>query len=168
MRCLRFVAVCTALLVPGAAVARADVTSPQAPGSLAVSDGAGALAVHGAGVIFGVVGQGSLVLVSYRPGAVGAVPAVSGAAARIQNGLVVYTGADIRFLLPEGRYSIQTSGSGVDLSAVGRGSISVSSVSAAGLINPPPGGLVALDGASSVSLAAFASPGLFSPHAAST
>lgn len=168
MRRLGLVAACSALLLSGTGIARADVVAPQAPGSLAVSNGAGTLAVHGGGVIFGVVGQGSLILVSYRPGALSGTPAVSGATARMEDGGVVYSGTDIRFLLPEGRYSIQASGSGIDLSAVGRGSISVSAVATGGGTNLPPDGSVALDGASTVSFATFVSPGLFAPHAVST
>lgn len=168
MRTLRFVVLCSALLVSGGAVARASVAPPEAPGSLAVSDATGTLGVHGDGVIFGVVGQGSLVLASYRPTAPGAAPAVSGATAHVEDGLVVYSGADIRFLLPEGRYTIQTSGGGIDLSAVGKGSISIGALPDTSLGAPAPGGLVALDGANAVPFSAFVSPGLFSPHAVSS
>ena len=166
MRTFRFVVVCSALLVSGSVVARATVAPSEPSGSLAVFNAVGTLAVHGDGVIFGVVGQGSLVLVNYRPGVPGATPMVSGATAHVEDGLVVYSGANIRFLLPEGRYSIQTSGSGIDLSAVGRGAISSIPPANAGPSGPPPGGLVALDGASFASFSAFgSSPGIFGPHA---
>ena len=109
----------TALLAPAAAWA-----SPQAPGagSLAVSAANGTLVVTGRGVIFGYFVQGSLLVIDYRPDVSGEAVSVSGATQRGGPGVAAYSGSDVRFLLPAGRYTIELIASGIDVSAVGRGS----------------------------------------------
>jgi hypothetical protein len=163
MRDRRLIVVLSALLVSAAGVARADVVSPQAPGWLAVSDGAGTVSIRGDGVIYGLVGQGSLVLMNYKPGVAGGAPAVTGATAHVSDGLVVYSGLDIRFLLPEGRYDIEVIGSGIDLSAVGHGTASVVPPTA-GAPAASSSGQMVLNGASPVSVDTLTTSGSFGPH----
>jgi predicted sugar kinase len=51
------------------------------------------------------------------------VPAVASGKGKYSRGSGVYTGGDVRFLLPSGRYTIELIGTNIDASAVGRGSI---------------------------------------------
>ena len=50
------------------------------------------------------------------------------------------TGADVRFLFPSGRYTLTLIGNGINLSAVGRGSVSATGI---GLVG---GGTLAVNG----------------------
>jgi hypothetical protein len=42
---------------------------------------------------------------------------------KVTGGNVVYTGSDVRFLFPGGRYTLVVDGAGIDLSAVGTGKL---------------------------------------------
>jgi hypothetical protein len=117
------VVLATWLLLPAAAPAR-DVAG-AGEGSLTVTGASGSLLLTGKGLIFGHVDRGTVTVLSYKPDG-NAVPAVSGARMRLVGSTtnVVYSGGDIRFLFPGGRYSIEIEGSGIDISAVGKGTIS--------------------------------------------
>jgi len=92
-------------------------------GSLVVSDAsARSIVLKGNGLVFGHIQQGTLTVQSYSAADTNA-PQISGAVPRIVGNTVVYAGSDIRFLLPNGRYSLRIDGTGIDISAVGRGSI---------------------------------------------
>jgi hypothetical protein len=92
-------------------------------GALAVSGGEGTLVIQGRGVIFGSFAQGSMVVVDYRPTDPTATIAVSGAVAESGQGVTTYTGTGVRFLLPAGRYTIQLFATGINVSAVGHGTV---------------------------------------------
>jgi hypothetical protein len=92
-------------------------------GALAVSSASARLiTVKGSGLIFGHIDQGTVTVLSYDAADTSA-PQITGAVPRIVGNAVVYSGADIRFLFPNGRYSLRFEGTGIDISAVGKGSI---------------------------------------------
>jgi hypothetical protein len=126
-RCLlAVVAVLAVLAVPaGALAAGAGSTAGSASGdgALAVSRASGTIYVQGRGVIYGHFDQGTLMVLKYVPDDGVSVPAVSSGKAKYSRGSGVYTGTDVRFLLPSGRYVIELIGTDVDASAVGAGSI---------------------------------------------
>ena len=111
------------LAAPAAALAAA---AGAGDGSLAVTHASGTIFVQGRGVIYGHFDSGTLMVLDYKPDDLTSVPgrleraSRSTAAAR-----GVYTGTDVRFLLPSGRYTIELIGVRIDASAVGRGSIVV-------------------------------------------
>jgi hypothetical protein len=113
-------ALLAALLIAPAAFADRHAVGD---GALAVS-GASArvIAVKGNGLIFGHIDQGSLTVLSYDA-ADSSAPQITGAIPKIVGNAVVYTGSDIRFLFPNGRYSLRFEGTGIDISAVGRGNV---------------------------------------------
>ena len=112
---------CLLLAAPPAALARDVVASD---GSLVVSNAwVRQMVIQGNGLIFGHIASGTLTIVAYNPADVRA-PQVSGAVSKVVGGGAVrYTGADVRFLLPNGRYLIILEGAGIDVSAVGQGTV---------------------------------------------
>jgi hypothetical protein len=113
-----------ALLVPGASFA---LPSGQGGGSLAVTGANGSLVVQGHGVIFGHFVAGSLLVLGYRPDDPDDTLSVAGATSRSDSGVTTYTGTNVRFLLPAGRYTLELIATGIDISAVGRGTAGASS-----------------------------------------
>jgi hypothetical protein len=95
-------------------------------GSLAVNGANGSLVVTGQGVIFGYFDQGSLLVFRYSPDSPNDAISVEGASARSGSGVTIYSGSQVRFLLPAGHYTVEVVGSGIDVSAVGHGTINVS------------------------------------------
>lgn len=120
MRKLILILLATALILPAAASAGRD--SPG-DGSLVVSSADGKLTVQGKGLIFGHLDSGKITVVEYRPDDNSALPSVSGAKMKIAGGNVVYSGNDVRFLFPGGRYTLIVEGAGIAISAVGNGKI---------------------------------------------
>ena len=98
----------------------ASAGTPQ--GSLSVTDGQGQISVSGRGLIFGQVGRGTLTVLGYKP-RLPVAPAISGASMVVSGDGVVYSGDDIRFLFGPGRYAVAFVGTGIDIAAVGRGSV---------------------------------------------
>jgi hypothetical protein len=121
MRRLCLYLLVSALTVPTLAVAAG---AAQSDGTLVVSKANGTILVRGKGLIYGHLTQGKLTVVDYKPDKV-TVPSVSGAKFVLAPGSldVVYTGTDIRFLFPSGKYTLRLEGSGIDISAVGKGSV---------------------------------------------
>jgi hypothetical protein len=111
------------LAAPAAALAAADATGD---GSLAVTRASGTIFVQGRGVIYGHFDSGTLMVLDYRPDDLTSVPAVSSGRSKYSGSSGVYTGTDVRFLLPSGRYTIELIGVRIDASAVGRGNVVVS------------------------------------------
>jgi hypothetical protein len=100
-------------------------------GSLVVS-GASVrlLVVTGNGLIFGHVNQGTLTILDYS----GDPPSVqmNGSVLKLQVGSSTqYSGSDIRFLFPNGHYTLRFDGVGIDLSAVGKGAVTAIGVGSA-------------------------------------
>jgi hypothetical protein len=92
-------------------------------GSLGVTGGSGTLFVQGRGVIYGHFASGTLMVLDYKSDDGVSVPAVSNARGKLVRGSGVFSGTDVRFLLPSGRYTVELIGVGIDMSAVGKGSI---------------------------------------------
>jgi hypothetical protein len=100
-------------------------------GSLAVT-GASAriMSVYGSGLIFGRINLGTLTIIEHKPAGGKAAAAskvqVSGEVIKLPSDSTTtqYFGSDMRFLLPSGRYSLRFEGVGIDISAVGWGTVS--------------------------------------------
>jgi len=125
--------ICLTLLVASLAfpAAAASGVATGGGGSLGVSGpsgsggATGSISLAGKGVVFGYVAHGTVTVYSYRADG-NAVPTVSGAKMTLANNAsdVVYSGNGMRFFFPGGRYQLEIDGIGIDLSAVGNGSIS--------------------------------------------
>ncbi len=114
-----------ALMLPAAAwAATATLGSPRAPGdgTLVVDNGNGNVVVRARGGILGRFDQGN-VIVSDLDLTDGRVPVVSGAEGVrfLSGGRIQYSGDDIRFRMIGGLFRVQINATGVDISAVGRG-----------------------------------------------
>jgi hypothetical protein len=118
-----------ALLVPTAALAG---KAAPGDGSLVVSNADGVLIVQVKGVIYGHFDRGKLTVLDYKADSLSALPTVSGAKMDLKGAKanVVYSGSDVRFLFPSGNFTLKFEGSGIDLSAVGKGTLKVTSRSA--------------------------------------
>jgi hypothetical protein len=116
-------------------------------GGLVVRDANGTVVVQGKGLIFGHIERGALTVVGdYKPDDATA-PSVSGARMGFNANLdVVYSGKDVRFMFPGGKYTLRFDGLGIDISAVGKGVVVASSFSAldGGELSVNGGKLVAL------------------------
>jgi hypothetical protein len=115
-----------ALVLPAAAVAGARGAGD---GTLVVRDANAKVDVTKArGTIFGHLDKGWLTVTDYNPDDSRA-PEVNGWETSYPSTLTgttwVYKGADIRFRFFGGRYSITVYGSGIDISAVGKGTVTV-------------------------------------------
>jgi hypothetical protein len=111
---------CLLLALPPAALGRD--TAPV-NGSLVVTNAwVRQIVVQGNGLIFGHVDSGTLTVVSYDPVDL-RLPQVSGAVGRVVGNTMRYSGQDMRFLFPNGRYLITLEGAGIDISAVGQGTV---------------------------------------------
>jgi len=120
MRKLLVILLATVVILPAAAWAGSDTSGD---GSLVVSSANGKLTVQGKGLIFGHLDHGTITIVDYKPDANTALSSVSGAALKLLGGNVVYSGSDVRFLFPSGKYNLILEGSGIDVSAVGSGKL---------------------------------------------
>lgn len=121
MRKLCLILLASLLLLPAAALA--DRGGPSG-GSLVVANASARLTVSGHGLIFGHVARGTITVVGdYKPDDNTALSSVSGARMKVTGGNVVYSGSDVRFLFPGGRYTLIVDGFGIDLSAVGNGKL---------------------------------------------
>jgi hypothetical protein len=115
-----------ALLLPAAAWAAAtSVGSGRVPGdgTLVVDNGNGNVTVRARGGILGRFDSGNMII-SDLDLTDGRVPVVSGAEGFqfLGNGRVKYSGDDIRFRMIGGLFRVQINATGIDVSAVGRGS----------------------------------------------
>jgi hypothetical protein len=130
MRRLCLIVLVSVLTVPAAAVAAsqvanggsaAGVSRAVGDGSLAVAGASGTIIVAGKGLIFGHFDEGTLTVLDYKSDDPTATLSVTGAKLKVNQGLSVYSGSDVRFLLPSGRYTVRLVGTGIDASAVGVG-----------------------------------------------
>jgi hypothetical protein len=113
------------LLLAGLILVPAALASSTGGGSLVISDATARLTVSGHGLIFGHIDRGTITVVGdYKPDDNTALPTISGAKLKFTGGNLVYSGSDVRFLFPGGRYTLLVDGSGIDLSAVGNGKLS--------------------------------------------
>lgn len=121
MRKLCLVLLAGLLLLP--AVAFADRGGSNG-GSLVVTSANARLTVSGHGLIFGHLNRGTITVVGdYKPDDNTSLSSVSGAKMKFTGGNVTYSGSDVRFLFPGGRYTLIVDGTGIDISAVGTGKL---------------------------------------------
>jgi len=111
-----------ALAIPAGALA---APAAVGDGSLALNSASGTIYVSGRGLIYGHFDSGTLMVLDYRPDDGASVPIVSSGKGKFVKGTGsgVYSGTDVRFLLPSGRYTIELIGVGIDASGVGKGSM---------------------------------------------
>jgi hypothetical protein len=122
MRRFSLIAVVLLLAFPAAALASAGAVGD---GSLSISNAnVNAIVVIGHGLIYGYVDQGAVTVISYTPDDSNQFQ-ISGAAAPTKSpaGGTRYAGSAMRFLI-SGAYVLKFEGSGINLSAVGRGTAS--------------------------------------------
>ncbi|HEY4347777.1 MAG TPA: hypothetical protein VGM80_09310 [Gaiellaceae bacterium] len=120
MRRICLIVLLVAFAAPAAALA---IDRASADGSLSVSGASGTVVIQGNGVIYGHFDQGTLMVLSYKPDDGLSTPAVSSLRAKYTKGIGIFTGSDVRFLLPSGRYSIELIANGADITAVGAGKV---------------------------------------------
>jgi hypothetical protein len=131
MRRFSLILVVMVLAFPAAAFANAGAVGD---GSLAVANGnVKAIILSGHGLIYGYVDQGAVTVISYTPDDSNQFQ-ISGAGAptKSQSGGTRYAGSAMRFLI-SGAYTLKFEGSGINISAVGKGT-----ASAVGTDPPPP------------------------------
>jgi hypothetical protein len=115
------------LLVPAALAER----RASGDGSLVVSNAsARSIVLKGNGLIFGHLGSGTLTVVEYDAADTSA-PQISGSTGRVVGNAVVYTGTDLRFLFPNGKYLLRLEGNDIDISAVGKGTVTAAGLGSA-------------------------------------
>jgi hypothetical protein len=134
MRRICLMLLAAALAAPSLALAGAQAAGD---GSLTVSGANGTIYIQGSGVIYGHLDQGTLMVLQYKPDDGVSSPAVSSSKTKFARGAGVFTASDVRFLLPSGQYTIELIASGIDLSAVGKGSIVATSPSQPDQSSPP-------------------------------
>jgi len=137
-----------ALTLPASSLA---ARSAPGDGSLVVSNAEGVLTVEVRGVIFGHFERGKMTVLDWKADAPNALPSVSAAKMDVKGAKVnvVYTGNDVRFLFPSGKYKLRFDGSGIDLSAVGTGRLTATK----GTLDE---GTMSLNGARATALTAVA------------
>jgi hypothetical protein len=121
MRLLAFLLLIPALAIPSLAGAERVSTGD---GSFVVTNANGVITVQSKGLIFGQFDHGSLTVLEAKADA-NAAPTVSGAKMKLTGVKidVVYSGSDVRFVFPRGKYTLRIDGSGIDISAVGKGNV---------------------------------------------
>jgi hypothetical protein len=119
--------ICLILLVGTLTLPVAALAADRAlgDGSLVVSDANGTIIVQGKGLIFGHFEQGALIVLDYKPDDVTDSLTVSGTRLKAARASGTYSGSDVRFLFPSGRYTLELIGNGIAVSAVGRGIVSL-------------------------------------------
>ena len=145
-----------ALAVPAGALA---APAAVGDGAVALNSASGTIYVSGHGLIYGHFDSGTLMVLDYHPDDGVSTPVVSSGKGKFVKGAGsgVFAGADVRFLLPSGRYTIELIGVGIDASAVGKGSIV-----ATGLGSPDDGSYT-LNGTKTQDLGKVPTTDLFGP-----
>ena len=118
---MRRILVMLAALLAVPAVAFGAVLA-EGDGSLGVTGANGTIVIQGHGVIYGhSTGHAARARLQARRRRLG--PVVSIAKASTPTPGATYTGSDVRFLLPSGRYTLELIAANLNASAVGQGSI---------------------------------------------
>jgi hypothetical protein len=148
MRRLFLILLVSLLVVPAAALA---AVRGAGDGTVVVKNAAGKVTVVGKGTIFGHFDDGTLTVVDYNPDDL-KDPQVSGAERFwVKSDTTTrYAGTDVRFLFSGGSYKIIVYGTGVDISAVGKGK-----VTALGDATVANDGTVAVNGTKPVAIQPF-------------
>ncbi len=125
MRRLILIPLVLALLVPAIASAGSQATLSPGDGSFVTTDAGGRVIVTGRGLIYGHISAGTITVLSYTSDD-GSPPQLSAKSrSTVAGSFGAYTGTDVRFFFPSGRYSLQIDGGGIGVSAVGRGSVAL-------------------------------------------
>lgn len=137
-RIVVFVALLAALAIPAAPTA-----ASTADGTLSVKRGRGAVTLKLKGTVIGRVRQGRVRVLDFRPFDDN-VPQITGCRVRQPAlNVRVCTGRNIGFRVDERRYNVSVRGSGISISAVGRGAVVVDGVGETGR----PDGVISIDNA---------------------
>ncbi len=125
MRRLFLIPLALLLLLPAVAFAGGQAANASGDGSFATTDAGGRVIVTGRGLIYGHISAGTITVLSYISDD-GSLPQLSAKSrSTVAGSFGAYTGTDVRFFFPAGRYSLQIDGGGIGVSAVGRGSVSL-------------------------------------------
>ena len=117
------------LLVPSAALGEGAASGD---GSLVVSSAsARIIIVQGKGLVYGHINQGTLTVTEYKGSDSSSVQVSGSISKQLTGSSMRYTGSDIRFMLPNGHYSLTFDGVGIDISAVGKGAVSAIGIGSA-------------------------------------
>jgi hypothetical protein len=122
MRRLGFVVLSLLLAVPAISLAR---SMPPGDGTLVIKNGRGTVVLQVNGAVIGWMGNGKLTLTDNDPYDENS-PVVHGrlrqrSPVQLSDATTVYKGRNIRYRMVEGSYRLKFEGSGIHLSAVGRG-----------------------------------------------
>jgi len=114
--------VLTALAVPSAAFAR---PAERGDGTLAVKNAVGQVTIRAQGTVLGRIANGTLTILDLSPNGSNDTQVFGfDRKPRLRpDGTSVYQGSDMRFRVVGGQYTVVVLGSGINLSAVGRGSV---------------------------------------------
>ncbi|MSY59813.1 MAG: hypothetical protein F2663_05150 [Actinobacteria bacterium] len=125
MRRLAFISLTLALLLPAVAFAGGQAASSPGDGSFVTTDAGGRVIITGRGMIYGHISAGTITVLAYTSDD-GSPPQLSAKSrSTVAGAFGAYTGTDVRFFFPSGRYSLQIDGAGIGVSAVGRGSVAL-------------------------------------------
>ena len=96
-------------------------------GTVSLTDGSGTFTLSGRGAVIGQIDKGSVKTVDPIPGD-GSGPIVTGAEHQraISDTTSRYSGTDVSFRIIGGTFTVVVSGSGIDLSFVGHGKLTIS------------------------------------------
>ncbi len=121
----RFFVTATLALLTLPAVAFAGGAGPG-DGTLAISNATGSVSIAVRGALIGQLDKGRLTLEDPNPND-GMAPVVSGYASKkdLTDTKALYSGSDVRFRIIGGFFRAKIIGSGMDLSIVGKGSITL-------------------------------------------
>jgi len=125
MRKLLVFLVVLATAVPAVASAAPARPLDKGDGTLAVKNAQGRVIVNARGALLGRLDDGGLTVLDLTPNDASDIQVFGYDQKPIYrpNGTVVYSGANIRFRLVGGAYSVAITGKGINLSAVGRGTV---------------------------------------------
>lgn len=144
MRLLLSLAVALALSAPAAALAS---TSAAGDGTLALRNATGVFTIAGRGAVIGQVDRGKVSV--FDPDPTDGDAHISGwdRAKGLGEPRTVYLGSGVNFRMLGGSFRLVVTGSGVDLSFVGRGTITIVSGGGGGIsLGGGGGGGISLDG----------------------
>jgi hypothetical protein len=118
-----------ALALPGAAFAQ---TRSPGEGTLLVKDGVGKITIVAKGGVIGRFGQGTLTIRDPNPDD-NLNEVVTGAehADFVNEHVTKYWGKDIRFRYVGGKFTVTVNGSDIDLSAIGKGTVTIAGLGTA-------------------------------------
>jgi hypothetical protein len=123
VRKLAFICALSALALPGAASA---YTRAPGDGTLLIKDGIGKLTLVAKGGVIGHFGEGVLTVRDPNPDDNISEVVTGAESTHVVNDFVTkYSGKDVRFRYIGGKFTITLVGSNIDLSVIGKGTVSI-------------------------------------------